>query len=177
MALLVAALIVVPLIELWLIIQVGGLIGALPTIALLLACSLGGAWLVRREGRAAWRRVSTAVSAGKVPARETVDGALVVLGGALLLTPGFLTDACGLLLLTRPVRDLVRTIGVARLVGGGWRGVAFSAAGAAASRRPGRSSGEQPARQRWDVDGVAVEIDEDLPRTLPEVPRKPDGTP
>jgi UPF0716 protein FxsA len=102
--LLVVVFIVVPLIELAIIIQVGDLLGPAWTILLLLAVSLAGAWLVRREGVRAWTRFRTALGDGRVPADEVLEGALVLFGGALLLTPGFATDAVGLLLMVPPVR-------------------------------------------------------------------------
>lgn len=102
-AVLLVAFIVVPLAELWVISRVGDRIGLFPTLIILLAVSVGGAWLVKREGRAAWRRFRGSLGT-KVPAVEVVDGALVLIGGTLLLTPGFLTDAVGLLLVIPPTR-------------------------------------------------------------------------
>ena len=151
MPLLVIALLVIPVLELAVIIQVGTAIGVLPTILVLIAFSFGGAWLVRRESRSAWQRFSGAIAAGKVPASETVDGALVILAGAMLITPGFLTDVFGILLLLPPVRSAIKRFGAARLVGGGWRGVAFTAAHQTAKRR-------EPQRS-YDVEGTAVEAD------------------
>ena len=106
-ALLVLAFVVVPLVELAIIIQVGQVIGLAWTIALLLADSLLGAWLVRREGTRAWGRFRSALNHARVPTDEVLEGALVLFGGALLLTPGFATDALGLLLLIPPTRALV----------------------------------------------------------------------
>src|SRR3712207_3598417 len=91
--------IVVPIVELAVILQVGSLIGLWWTIALLVADSILGSVLMRSQGRAAWRRFNDALAAGRPPAREVVDGVLVIFGGALLLTPGFVTDILGLLLL------------------------------------------------------------------------------
>ncbi|MCW3009844.1 MAG: FxsA cytoplasmic rane protein, partial [Solirubrobacterales bacterium] len=108
MPLLVLLFVVVPILELFVIIQVGGAIGVLPTIGLLLLDSVLGSVLMRSQGRAAWQRFQAATAAGKVPAREVVDGALVVFGGALLLSPGFLTDVLGLALLFPPTRAMVR---------------------------------------------------------------------
>ncbi|MCX6394602.1 MAG: FxsA family protein [Solirubrobacterales bacterium] len=164
MPVLITILIVVPLAELFVIIQVGSLIGAIPTIALLLLFSISGGWLVRREGRAAWSRLNVAISAGKVPARETADGVLVVVAGALLLTPGFLTDACGILLLLPAVRKVVRVFGLRRIVGGGWPGFVVVGASTAGSAWSGRNShkGENtavPPQRSYDVDGVAVDVD------------------
>lgn len=103
-ALLVILFIVVPIAELWLIMQVGDLIGIPVTVVLLLAVSIVGAWLVKREGSAAWKRFRAALGTARVPAVEVVDGALVLVGGTLLLTPGFLTDAVGLLCVFPPSR-------------------------------------------------------------------------
>lgn len=102
--------IVVPIVELWVIIQVGSAIGVLPTIVLLLAISMGGAWLVKREGVVVWRRFREQVESGRVPGRELADGVMILLAGGLLLTPGFVTDAFGILLLLPPVRAGVRAL-------------------------------------------------------------------
>jgi UPF0716 family protein affecting phage T7 exclusion len=105
---LVLLLIVVPAAELFVLVQVAHLIGLIPALLVLLLVSILGAWLLKREGAAAWRRVRGAVARGEMPAIEVADGALVLLGGALLLTPGFITDACGLLLLIPKVRAALR---------------------------------------------------------------------
>ena len=97
-----------PLAELFVIIQVGHAIGAFNTIGLLLLISIAGAWLVKREGMSVWRRFQRQVDAGVVPGREIADGVMVLFAGALLLTPGFLSDVLGILLLLPPVRALVR---------------------------------------------------------------------
>jgi UPF0716 protein FxsA len=116
MPLLVLLFIVVPIAELYVIIQVGEAIGVLPTIAILLLDSLVGSWLLRQQGRAAWRRFNATLAAGRPPARETIDGALVLFGGALLLTPGFLTDVLGLALLLPPSRAVVRRMLARRFI-------------------------------------------------------------
>src|SRR5919201_1708742 len=105
---LVLLFIAVPIAELYVIIQVGEAIGALPTIAILLADSLVGSMLLRAQGRGAWRRLRRALAEGRVPAREVLDGALVIFGGAVLITPGFITDVIGLLLLLPPTPAVVR---------------------------------------------------------------------
>ena len=94
--LLVLIFIVVPIAELALLIQVGQAIGVWWTIALLVADSILGSLLMRSQGRAAWRRFNVALQAGRPPAREVLDGVLVIFGGALLLTPGFISDFLGL---------------------------------------------------------------------------------
>jgi UPF0716 protein FxsA len=100
--------IAVPVVELWLILQVGEMIGVMSTIALLLLDSLLGAWLVKSQGAAVWRNFRGAVDAGRIPANEAVDGFLVILGGTLLLVPGFLSDIVGILLIAPPTRRLLR---------------------------------------------------------------------
>src|SRR5256885_13669362 len=92
MALLVLIFIVLPIAELYVIIKVGEAIGVLPTIALLILDSFLGAALLRSQGRAAWRRLNQALAEGRVPTREVFDGAMVILGGAVLLPPRSLTD-------------------------------------------------------------------------------------
>ena len=106
--------VIVPIVELAVIIQVGHLIGVLPTIVALLAISFGGAWLVKREGLVAWRRFRQQMESGHVPGRELADGVMILLAGALLLTPGFVTDLFGVLLLLPPVRALVRASALRR---------------------------------------------------------------
>lgn len=114
-ALLALLFLVVPLVELAIIIQVGSAIGTLDTVALLLLVSVAGGWLMKREGLGVVRRVQHQVQAGQVPGTALVDGFLVLLGGALMLTPGFLTDALGLSLLLPPVRALVRRVAAGRI--------------------------------------------------------------
>jgi UPF0716 protein FxsA len=145
--LLVLLFIAVPIVEIYVIIQVGQAIGALWTIALLVADSILGSMLMRAQGRAAWRRFNDAIASGRVPAREVLDGVLVVFGGALLLTPGFVTDVFGLVFLVPPTRALVRRLLVRRFAG------------------RVRVSGPPPRGGRgFDVDGTASEVD---PRALP----------
>jgi UPF0716 protein FxsA len=105
---LLAAFLAVPLIELYVILRVGDYLGVLPTIALLVVASVAGTWLVRREGSRAWRAVKAGLAEGVLPARPAADGLLILLGGALLLTPGFATDVAGLLLVAPPTRTLAR---------------------------------------------------------------------
>src|SRR2546421_9758413 len=104
---LVVLFIAVPIAELYVIIKVGEAIGALPTIAILVADSIAGSALLRSQGRSAWRRFNQALAAGRPPAREVLDGALIIFGGAFLITPGFITDVVGVILLLPPTRALV----------------------------------------------------------------------
>lgn len=105
---LAALFIVVQIAEIWLLIQVGQAIGGWQTLLLLVLDSLLGAWLLRREGRRTWRAFRLALTERRVPAREVADGVLVLVGGTLLITPGFLSDVVGLLLLLPPTRAAVR---------------------------------------------------------------------
>jgi UPF0716 protein FxsA len=152
---LVLLFIVVPIAELAVIIQVGQAIGVWWTIALLIADSVLGSILMRSQGRAAWRRFNDATRASRVPAREVLDGALVIFGGALLLTPGFITDILGLILLIPPTRALVRRMLARRLA----HRMVVSVAGPRV--RPRRDD---------DVEGTAVDVDADRlgrPREAP----------
>jgi UPF0716 protein FxsA len=106
--LLLVAFVVVPIVEIWVIVQVGQAIGIVPTLVLLLADAVLGTWLFRREGRRAWTALREAIAAHRVPAKEVADGALVVVGGAFLLTPGFVTDVLGVLCLLPPTRAVLR---------------------------------------------------------------------
>ena len=106
---------VVPFIELFVLIQVGQLIGALPTIALLVVVGIAGAWLVKREGLGVVRRAQEQVRRGQVPASELVDGVLILFAGALMLTPGFFTDVFGLALMIPPVRAVMKAAASKRL--------------------------------------------------------------
>lgn len=115
MPLLVLLFLVVPFAELFVILKVGGELGVLNTVALLVVVSAVGGWLVKREGLSVLRQAQARISAGAVPGRELVDGVLVIVAGALLLTPGFLTDCVGILLLVPPVRAAVRAAAVRRL--------------------------------------------------------------
>jgi UPF0716 protein FxsA len=105
---LVVLFLVVPLAELAVLIAVGDWIGLVPTLILLLVVSVAGAWLAKREGLAAWRRFQLALGEGRMPTVEVADGALVLLAGALLLTPGFLSDVVGILFLLPPTRAVAR---------------------------------------------------------------------
>jgi len=146
--LLLLLLILVPIAELYVIIQVGQAIGALPTIALLFASSILGTVLLRSQGRLAWRRFRGALAAGRAPAREVVDGALVIFGGSLLIVPGFLSDLLGLFLLLPPTRVLTR-----KLLLSGARGRMLMAAATFGGASRAR------ARQDYDVDSTAHDVD------------------
>ena len=100
----------VPLAELYVIIQVGQAFGALNTIGLLILVSAVGAWLAKREGMGVWRRFQRQVESGAVPGKEIADGVMILFAAALLMTPGFLTDVLAISLLLPPVRAAIRAI-------------------------------------------------------------------
>ena len=146
---LILIFIVVPIIELYVIIQVGEAIGVWWTIALLIADSLIGSWLMRSQGRSVWRRFQETVQAGRMPHREVADGVLVIFGGALLLTPGFVTDFLGLFLILPPTRALVRRTLMRRIT-----------FGLVSGRYPQGGGGRPPGRD-YDVEGTAVDSDQE----------------
>lgn len=113
---LLAALVLVPLAEIVVFIEVGGLIGALPTVALVVAIALLGTWLLRRQGLATFRKAQDALDRGEVPVAEALDGFLLVAASLLMVTPGLLTDAAGLLLLVPSLRRRVGRFAVGRLM-------------------------------------------------------------
>ncbi len=100
--------VVVPLAELYVLIQVGQVIGPLWTILALVVVSVLGSYLVKREGARAWQALRLAIASHRMPAREIADGALLLIGGTLLLTPGFLTDLAGLFFVLQVTRPLAR---------------------------------------------------------------------
>jgi UPF0716 protein FxsA len=134
---------VVPIAELYVIVQVAGGIGVPETILVLIGVSVVGAWLAKREGVGVLRRMQATVAQGRVPSAEIVDGALVVFAAALLITPGFLSDCLGIVLLFPPTRALLRR-GVLRKIraGGGFVRVISTSPRAGA-----------PRDDVWDVDG------------------------
>jgi len=165
MALLAVLLIVVPIAELYVIIKVGQLIGIWPTLALLLADAVLGALLLKHQGRGAWRRFNAALAERRFPGREVADGVLIVVGGTLLLTPGFLSDVFGLLLLVPPTRALARRL-LRRFVVGRFTVVRVGSFGA--GPRPGETGGPPPASRPYDVDATAEEVPpEEAERRLP----------
>ena len=137
----------VPILELYVLIQVGQVIGAWWTVLLLVADSALGAWLVKREWRGTWRALQQALRSGRVPNRELIDAALVVIGGTLLLTPGFVTDLFGFFALTPVTRPIARRF-VSSYAGRRLRAVSplgpLGPLGAAAAGWTARPSGSAP---------------------------------
>jgi UPF0716 protein FxsA len=158
--LLIVIFILVPIAELYVILQVGDAIGAPLTILLLVLDSLLGSALLRSQGRTVWRQFNEVLAEGRVPHRELFDGIAVIFGGAFLITPGFLTDIVGLLLLIPPSRAVVRRIATGWLgkrfgltAAMGAAGVAGRAGRAARSKRPGGDDGTVEGTAREHRDG------------------------
>jgi UPF0716 protein FxsA len=146
MVLLVLLFLVAPLVELAVIVQVANAAGAVNTIGLLIAVSLVGAWLAKREGLITLRRIQLALGRGDLPSREVADGALILMAGALMIAPGFISDVVALLLLFPPTRAVIRPVVVRWLAKRG--GASVTVMGGA--RRPwGRRPG---ADDTWDVE-------------------------
>lgn len=196
MLLLVLLFIVVPLAELYVIIEIGSAIGIVPTMAILFADSVIGAMLLRSQGRGAWVRFNRVLAEGRMPGREVFDGVVIIFGGALLLTPGFITDVVGLLFLLPPSRAAIRRAatrsvkrrmesGQVRVFGAGGSpfgpGGPFGGAGqgpgpagpfgGAGAGEPGPFATRRVRPQPGDIDGSATEIrDEDR-----QLDQRPDG--
>jgi UPF0716 protein FxsA len=138
--LLLTLFIVIPLVEIYVIIQVGQAIGPWWTILLLILDSILGTWLIRHEGARAWQALRVSLDSGRMPARELADGALILIGGTLMLAPGFVTDAFGVLMIlpvTRPLfRKLLTGVVANRLVVLGGPGAGLGN-GNGTARRPG----------------------------------------
>src|SRR2546423_8812732 len=143
--LLLIVFILVPIAEIAVIVQVGEAIGVWWTIALLIADSVLGSLLMRSQGRVAWRRFNAALAERRPPAREVLDGVLVIFGGALLLTPGFITDVFGLVFLLPPTRALLRRLLVRR----------FALRMVSSVTMPRRT------RRDGDIEGNAVDVEPD----------------
>jgi UPF0716 protein FxsA len=153
------AFVVVPIAELYVILKVGDAIGPVATIVLLIADSILGAALLRWQGRTTWQRFIEAVQAGRVPHREILDGVLVIFGGALLITPGFLTDLVGLGLLLPPSRAVVRRFLSRLLSRRAVTGFADATFAARERRRP--PPGDVVEGTAWESDGDAAGAERD----------------
>ncbi|GAA1393432.1 FxsA family protein [Luteococcus peritonei] len=158
---LVALLVALPLLELWLLLKVGNWIGALPTIAILVVEAAFGAWLMRREGSRAWTALKQTLGSGRMPAAELTDAALILVGGVLLMLPGFFTDLFGFIFLLPFTRPLARSV------------VGFFAA-----RQVARTGVEMDLLRARSDPGATVPgqvVDEPAPGSRPEQRRDQDG--
>lgn len=148
---LIALFVAFPIAELYVIFLVGDTIGILWTLALLAADSVLGSVLLRSQGRVVWRRFQDSLSSGRMPHREVQDGVMIVFGGAFLITPGFITDVLGVLLLLPPTRAVIRGIVMRRLA---------------------RRAAERTRRaRRFDVDGSATEYATEYESPSPRLER------
>jgi len=158
--LLFVAFLLFPLLELWVILQVGSVIGAVWTVGLLVLDSILGAFIVRHEGRRTWQAFGEALAEGRWPADEVAQGGLVLVGGALLLTPGFVTDAIGLAFVLPPTRALLARVIRARVRRGAIHVIGL---GGTATQPPGSQQTRTTASgQVLDVEVVSIErLDDD----------------
>ena len=157
-----AALLIVPIAELWVIVQVAERLGVLSALGLLLLVSVAGAWLLKQQGVATWRRLRETLRRGQVPTDEVADGALILMGGALLLTPGFISDVLGLLLVIPVTRALFKRAGRRWI-----------------ARRAGRRLGMAPRRARvYSATVTRTKGPDDVAGTPPiPPPRAPEAPP
>jgi len=102
------AFIVMPLLELWLLVKLGGHYGVGPTLLLVVVTGIAGAWMARTQGVMILLSIQRELAEGRMPAPQMIDGVMILVAGVLLLTPGLITDAAGFLLLVPPVRALIR---------------------------------------------------------------------
>jgi UPF0716 protein FxsA len=167
--LLIALFIVVPILELYVIIQVGQLIGLWPTLLLLLADAVLGSMLLKHQGRGAWRRFNEALAARRFPGKEVADGLLIVIGGTLLLSPGFITDIFGLFLLIPPTRAIARRL-LKRFTIGRFTVIGVPGGGSGPFGPPPGGAG-RPSRD-YDFEGTAEEVP---PQGNGSEPRLPGG--
>jgi UPF0716 protein FxsA len=149
---LILIFVLVPLAELYVIFKVGDAIGIVPTLLILVADSLIGSMLLKSQGRAVWNRFNETMRAGRIPHQEVVDGVLVIFGGAFLITPGFLTDIIGIMLLVPPTRALFRKF---------------------VQRRISRRTVVARQRPSWDVEGTASERPDPEFELPPRTGRRP----
>jgi UPF0716 protein FxsA len=147
-----------PLAELFVIVKMSEAIGFLWVLLLLIVSWPIGTRIIRHEGRAALRRLRDALAAGREPTDEVLNGVLVLLGGLLLLVPGFITDAIGLLLLMRPTRALAR-LAAARNHRSAWLRRTLGMISWGVHAAPGRGARDRSARRDYDVDSTAVDVD------------------
>lgn len=167
-ALILLAFIAVPIVEIAVLIKVGGAIGVWPTLGAVIATAVFGTWMLRLQGISTLRRAQASLAQNQFPAAEVFDGLCLVFAGALLLAPGFVTDALGLLLMTPPVRGVLR----ARITG--W----MLAHGRIHMTGVGAPPGADTARGGTVIDGEFEEVDpEPPPGPPPGLAKKPGSSP
>lgn len=158
--------IVVPIIEMVVLIEVGGIIGALPTVGLVVLTATLGIWLLRLEGLATLARVQEKLARGEIPGTELLEGIMLLVGGALLLTPGFVTDAIGFTCilpgLRRPIARWMLNRGILSTIQIVSSGPGQSGPGPSGPGRPGpgNNSGSQPPNSPTTIEGEFSENDQ-----------------
>jgi UPF0716 protein FxsA len=148
--------VVLPIVEIYVLIQIGQVIGAMWTILLLVADAFLGSYLVKHEGGRAWRALREAIQAGRMPHRELADGALILIGGTLLVTPGFVTDIFGffaVLPFTRPIARRLLARSIARKLPSDFIGGPSGGSAGQSGARPGPAPGAR-TQQRPGPDSV-----------------------
>lgn len=166
--------VVAPIVEIYFIIQVAHVIGGWQTLGLLIIESMLGAWLMKRQGIGVLNRISQAIEQRRAPGTELIDAFLILLAGALMLTPGFVTDVFGFLLLLPPTRAVVRRLLVGRFKHGRYGRVftMVSGPGRSATRFVGSfRSGD--VRDVQDVEGRAVQGHDRAAADGPDHPELP----
>jgi UPF0716 protein FxsA len=155
-------IIAVPIAELYVIVQFAQAIGLLETIGLLILISIAGAFLLKQQGMATWRRMQATLARGEMPGKEMTDAFLVMVGGALLLTPGFLTDVVGITLLLPPTRAALK--GLSRRMLGSWAarraapaGRIYSATVVRSARKDGGASAPRLEETREGAPGSSAD--------------------
>lgn len=174
-------LLFLPFLELWAAVAVAGRIGFLPALASIVALSMLGVWLLRRQGWSVWRRVNAELAAGRRPTTSLLDGALALLGGLCLVIPGFITAALGALLVLPPVRALLRPLlvawmsaRVAKAVRSGRLRATYVEGHMGSDgrlRTRSQTFGDVVDAEGWDLDDPRPELDR------PESDPGPDGPP
>lgn len=167
---LLLGLVVLPVLEIVVIVLVGRAIGLWWTLSLIVGLAVVGTWLARRESGRTYRALQKALDSGRMPADEMTDGILLMVGGVLLLLPGFITDVFALLLVlpfTRPLaRRLLQALVASRVL------VAAERAGAVGSGKPGHQPFRRASRGGEVIDGEVV-ADEPPPGSQPDPPGRP----
>ncbi|MEM7243241.1 MAG: FxsA family protein [Pseudomonadota bacterium] len=145
--------VIVPIIEIALFIQVGGFLGLWPTLAIVVLTAFAGSTLLRNQGLSTLARLQSSMAQGQDPSRDLAHGAMILIAGVVLLTPGFFTDAIGLLLMLPPVRDWVIKAGGAKI------------AANANIHVQGFDTGPQPSEDIVDAD--FEDVTDDKPKSPP----------
>lgn len=177
---LLLAFVAVPILEIAIFIQVGGAIGLFPTLGLVVLTAVAGTTLLRMQGFRILESARATIQAGGFPAKQLFDGACLLVGGVLLLTPGFFTDAVGLLLLLPPVREVLRAAGMRHVHGRYGRPGADGSTPFYGTDRDGGGRDSSPWGRAGSgpvIEGEYDAVDPQTPESLPRRPAPDDHTP